>query len=106
MVANQIASVIDEHGGGDALWLTSSSTDGDPPPSPDDILEMCEELAYLDLPGATVKSRLIIDAVNEEVVEEVMMFGVNKIVIDNLEMVPVVREIAEEQGKELLLKET
>ena len=104
MVANQIASVIDEHGGGDALWLTMSSTDGDPPP--DDILEMCEELAYLDLPGATVKSRLIIDAVNEEVVEEVMMFGVNKFAIDNLDMVPVVREIAEEQGKELLLKET
>jgi hypothetical protein len=100
MIANKIASLIDAHGGGDYLWMRLSRGE-----TAEDVLQLCEELAYLDLPGATMKSRLLIDAVDEEVVEETMMLGVNKFVIDSLDMAALINEVAEDQGKTLVLRD-
>ena len=66
----------------------------------DDMIQMVEELCYLDLPGKIVKSRLMLNSANELVVEEAMNMGVTKFVIDNIdEQRELVTEVAAQQGK-------
>lgn len=106
MIANNIASLIDATKGGDFLWLaaaaTSSSTSTSNGALGSRVFDLCEELMYLDLAGATVKSRLVIDAMDAEVVDETMQLGVNKFVVHDEAQMEFVREVAQEQGKTIL----
>lgn len=123
LVASRVADCIDDaHGGGDCIWLaaeaspsTKSANDSDAADSAADaVVRLAEELSYLDLPGATVQSRLMVSAtggIQPEVivVEEIMALGVNKFVVDDHgknqqehQMVEMVRQAAEEQGKSLV----
>jgi hypothetical protein len=90
----------------------------------DDIVQLCEELAYLDVTGPTMKSRLIVDLTHitgcmltndgsssnysnsssggveeaEELVEECMRMGVNKMCVDEAH-VEWLMEMVKERGK-------
>jgi len=78
----------------------------------DDLVRLCEELSYLDVPGPTIKSRLIVSTLNnnEEVIEECLQIGINKYILDvsddmnDLERrLKSLRKVIEEEGKELIL---
>ena len=105
MVANAIATQLDTTGGGDYLWIAGHRNTSDKSVATDDILALCEELMYLDVRGATVKSRLMIDALDTEVVEETMLLGVNKFVVETEEEIKTVRRIANDQGKHAIVLE-
>ena len=100
-VANRIATLMDESGGGDFIFV--SSPDGDD----DDTLRLCEELSYLDVPGPIMKSRLMLDCpaetTSEDLVDEVMSLGVNKFVVYKESQVQdCIQEVALEQGKQMV----
>mmetsp|Transcript_3112 Transcript_3112/g.3503 ORF Transcript_3112/g.3503 Transcript_3112/m.3503 type:complete len:326 (+) Transcript_3112:99-1076(+) len=108
-LANNIASTIDAKGGCDFIWISSKRKAGDDTPSgnppdlvADSMVQVCEELIYLDVAGATIKSRLLVDSLNEDTVQDTMFAGVNKFVIDNEDQVEMVETVAKEQGKILL----
>ena len=98
-LANKIATLLDNagggRGGGDYIWTANTK-------NADDMIQICEELMYLDVAGKTIKSRLMVDATNEEVVEETMFAGVNKFVIDNDRQIDAIKEIVIDQGKTIL----
>ena len=96
-LANNIASMIDARGGCDFVWISSSSKN-----KADTMVQVCEELVYLDVAGATIKSRLLVDSLNEDMLEDLMFAGVNKYVIDNENQVEMIENVAKEQGKSLL----
>jgi hypothetical protein len=78
-VSSEVASLIDQTAGGNFILVGGSS-------DVDDIVALCEELVYLDVPGPTIKSRLIVDLtdaveINTELMEETISMGVNKFVI-------------------------
>lgn len=76
MVASEIANIIDTTGAcSNVLLSPDDSVD------PDDLRSLCEELSYLDVPGPTVKSRLLVRAINEEQVVECLNMGVNKFLL-------------------------
>jgi hypothetical protein len=102
MIANHIASLIDATKGGDFLWLAACKVNSSNDLDADIVLGLCEELMYLDLAGATVKSRLVVDVTDEEVVGEMMLLGVNKFVVHNEAQMDIVLEVAQEQGKTIL----
>lgn len=103
-IANQVASWIDATQGGDFIWVPSSSGNLEA------LERLCGELAYLDLVGKTVASRLIIgggggggsSAVCEDLVEETMFSGVNKFAVSKEEDISLIAEIAESQGKSII----
>lgn len=99
-VASQIANLIDKTGGVDYMWLCCALDDGSL--DADDVIRLCEELVYLDVAGPTIKSRLVVDSKDTDIVEETMFSGVNKFVIEDEEQVQIVEEIAKEQGKAIL----
>lgn len=102
LIANHVARVIDEIMSTTMqdetfLWLAqSSSIDADR------VLSLCEELMYLDLPGSPVKARLLVNATEDEVVEETMLLGVNKFVASQQEQIEWVKDLAKQQGKNLV----
>ena len=96
-LANNIASMIDSVGGCDFIWLTSTSDD-----SADTAVEVCEELIYLDVAGPTIKSRLLIESINEDVLEDSMFAGVNKYIIEDESHAEIIESVASEQGKALV----
>ena len=81
----------------------------------DNLVRLCEELSYLDVPGPTIKSRLIVSTLNnnEEVIEECLHIGINKYVLDISDNVDndlddrlmSLRKVVEEEGKELVLSD-
>ena len=78
-VANGVAHLIDATRGGDFVLIGGHS-------HVDDVVALCEELVYLDVPGPTIKSRLIVDLSHsddskDQLMEETMRIGVNKFVI-------------------------
>jgi hypothetical protein len=97
-VASQLATLIDSTGGANYLWLT-------PPDSADedDVIELCEELMYLDVAGPTIQSRIIIDSIKEAVIDETMLAGINKYVIEDYSHIDIIQDVAKAQGKELVL---
>ncbi len=97
-LANTIASKIDAHGGCDYIWISTNENDN----GTDLMVPIAEELVYLDVAGATIKSRLMVDAVNEDVVEDTLFAGVNKYVICDENQIEMVESLAEDQGKTLL----
>jgi hypothetical protein len=102
-LANNIAAMIDASGGCDFIWISSEQQQSETNTSvADAMVQVCEELVYLDVAGATIKSRLLVDSLNEDMLEDVMFAGVNKYVIDNESQVEMVETVAKEQGKALL----
>ena len=95
-LANTVASKIDAHGGCDYIWISTNEN------GTDLMVQIAEELMYLDVAGATVKSRLMVDAVNEDVVEDTLFAGVNKYVISDENQIEMVESLADDQGKALL----
>jgi len=94
--ASRVATILDQGRGGNLLWVSSPSTSVDA----DELVELCEELMYLDVAGPTIQSRLVVGAHNEDLVDEVMLAGVNKFVLaDDFAKVEQVQEIAKWQGK-------
>ena len=101
-VANRIATLMDESGGG-GDFIFVSSQDGDD----DYTLHLCEELSYLDVPGPIMKSRIMLDCpletTSEDVVEEVMSLGVNKFVVyEETQVQDCIQGVAQEQGKQMI----
>ncbi|GAX19207.1 hypothetical protein FisN_4Lh208 [Fistulifera solaris] len=97
MIATDLARIIDEETTAQdetIIWLSQT-----PSVDTDQVLSLCEELMYLDLPGSPVKARLLVNATEEEVVEEVMLLGVNKFVVSQEEQINFVKHITERQGK-------
>lgn len=68
----------------------------------DPVIQLCEELQYLHIPDATIKSRLVVDVMGQDIVDETMLLGINKFVITDKEQMESVQEVAERQGKTLL----
>lgn len=102
-LANNIAAMIDASGGCDYIWISSEQQQSEKNTSVvDTMVQVCEELVYLDVAGATIKSRLLVDSLNEDMLEDVMFAGVNKYVIDNENQVEMVETVASVQGKALL----
>jgi len=104
-LASNIAASIDDHGGCDYIWVARDHDKGSATTaanSSDTMVEVCEELAYLDVAGATIKSRLLVDAVNQDVLEDVMFLGVNKYIIEDENQIELVESVANDQGKSLL----
>lgn len=101
-LANNIATMIDTNGGCDYIWISSEKTKDNDTTIGDTMVQVCEELVYLDVAGATIKSRLLLDFLNEDVLEDVMFAGVNKYVIHNEDQAEMVESTAEKQGKGLL----
>ena len=80
----------------------------------DELVQLCEELSYLDVPGSTIKSRLMVPTVSGDQLEECLQMGITKYIIDassgdddgsesvesRLDML---RDAVEENGKELIL---
>jgi hypothetical protein len=97
-LANNIATMIDSVGGCDFIWLSSKSD-----VSADKAVEVCEELVYLDVAGPTIKSRLLIESLNEDVLEDSMFAGVNKFVVDEENDVEAIEEVASAQGKSIVM---
>ena len=80
----------------------------------DNLVRLCEELSYLDVPGPTIKSRLIVSTLNnEEVIEECLQIGINKYILDISDddmndnelddRLRCLRKVVEEEGKELIV---
>lgn len=97
-LATEIASIMDASlGGSDYVLVSSSLSDDD-----DYVIRLCEELSYLDVPGPTMKSRLMLDCgdSDEDLIDEIMMIGVNKFVVREDEQL--IQSVAQEHGKKLV----
>ena len=114
-VASDVASLIDSSSSGgfvevEFIWLHFDYLGGESSSTPDDVLQLCEELSYLDVMGPTVKSRLVVDLYRSgdagyyrDVMEECLGIGVNKFAAgsEQIESGELMR-IAEESGKVVL----
>lgn len=103
-IANEVATLIDTTSGtaGNFVWINLNKGSN---ANADDVLRLCEELSYLDVQGPTMKSRLIVDTIggDNNFVEECMMIGINKFVVDSVDQVEsCVKIVAEEEDKELV----
>jgi hypothetical protein len=96
-LANKIASLIDTVGGCDFIRLHSKKQG-----SAETAVAVCEELIYLDVAGPTIKSRLLVESMNADVLEETMFAGVNKYIVDDESQVEMIESVAAEQGKIIL----
>jgi hypothetical protein len=113
-LANHVASVMDSFssggdsnssgtgGGCDYIWLSGNQDDSDK------VVQVCEELIYLDVAGPTIKSRMMVevwkdddDNDDDDIVEDVMLAGVNKFVIHDVSQVEQIETMATEQGKRI-----
>jgi len=121
LVAAKVASIIDitsEFGGTISNILVAPIIDNDDDAlvgnsgtCDDELVQLCEELSYLDVPGSTIKSRLVVSSLSGDQLEECLQMGVSKYIIDastdDGEIVErrlvMLRDVVEENGKELVL---
>mmetsp|Transcript_12642 Transcript_12642/g.19602 ORF Transcript_12642/g.19602 Transcript_12642/m.19602 type:complete len:283 (-) Transcript_12642:258-1106(-) len=98
-VATNVASLIDK-GGCSFVWLCPNEDDF----CEDNMIELVEQLSYLDVVGPTVKSRLVVRAGSEDLVEECLDLGVNKLAVHNFDKSSLdeLRNIIEQKGKRLV----
>ena len=66
------------------------------------MIQLCEELSYLDVEGATIKSRLLVSAMTDDQLEECLMMGISKYIVADETGLDMLRSIVEEQGKQLI----
>jgi hypothetical protein len=121
LVASGVATLIDKTGGGDFIWVQPSNNyknedneggEGEGEGEEDDsIIDLCQQLSYLDVAGPTIKSRLIVTAQSEYQVEECLNIGVNKFVFQHHDQHRITSpngvkwfgDMVEEQGKQIKL---
>ena len=95
LTASGVASIVDATKGGDYVYLVGQESDA--------IVELAEELGYLDVEGPTLKARMVIDLSQikedaDEGLEECLMMGINKFVIDPNRL-QWMADLVQEQGK-------
>ncbi|KAK1734551.1 hypothetical protein QTG54_014799 [Skeletonema marinoi] len=120
LVAAKVASMIDitsEFGGTISNILVAPIIDNEDaalgnsgPCCDDELVQLCEELTYLDVPGSTIKSRLVVSALSGDQLEECLQMGITKYIIDASDdggrvesRLDMLRDVVEESGKELVL---
>ena len=98
-LASRVASVVDATGGSGGDYVYLRGTDAD------DMVRLAEELAYLDVEGPTLKARMVIDVSQlptqqdmAEVLDECLLAGINKYVVDQSRVASVL-DMIKEQGK-------
>eukprot|EP00956_Cyclotella_meneghiniana_P011092 scaffold15508_cov66-Cyclotella_meneghiniana.AAC.4 len=103
LVASQIANIIDT-----TLIQQVIVSPDDNSVDPDDLRSLCEELSYLDVPGPTVKSRLVVKTMNEEQVEECLQMGISKFLLpdDGGDSLDMIKNTVDSAGKEFHLKKS
>ena len=102
MIASDIANIIDATGCCSQVLLSPEGV-----VDPDDLRSLCEELSYLDVPGPTVKSRLAVQVMNEEQVEECLQMGASKFLVqDNGDHLDLLERAVNSAGKELVRTNT
>lgn len=95
-LASGVAQLMDDTGGGKYLYIVGDDSE--------QIVQVCEELSYLDVAGPTMKSRLIVDLGQtsmddgEETVEECLLMGVNKFVVPENQL-EWLGKLVQEEGK-------
>lgn len=92
---------MDNTGGGDYILLSPEVFDSDDSCA-DAMVQLCEELSYLDVEGATIKSRLLVSAMTDDQLEECLMMGISKYIVADETGLDMLRSIVEEQGKQLI----
>ena len=101
LTASAVASIVDATaGGGDYVYLQGDNGDA--------MMELAEELAYLDVEGPTLKARLVVDLTSlttgddddsqAELVDECLMAGINKYVVEENRLQWLV-DLVQAQGK-------
>lgn len=101
LTASATASLMDNTGGGDYILLSPEVFDSDDSCA-DAMVQLCEELSYLDVEGATIKSRLLVSAMTDDQLEECLMMGISKYIVADETGLDMLRSIVEEQGKQLI----
>ena len=69
----------------------------------DGMVQLCEELSYLDVEGSTIKSRLIVSTMDDDQVEECLLMGISKYFVGDEMDLNMLKNIVQDQGKELIL---
>ena len=92
-----VASIIDATTGGDYVHVQGEEGDT--------LVELAEELAYLDVEGPTLKARMVVNLTllsdmdeAADVVEECLLSGINKYVVEE-DRLPWLVDFVQEQGK-------
>lgn len=103
-VANTVASFMDRTKLGDYIWIERLSMFGqDDEDNDDKVLELCEELAYIDLPGPPIHSRLVLSTTTScNTIPDLLYMGINKFAVDDTQQLLELAALVEEQGKELV----
>ena len=65
LTASATANLMDNTGGGEFILLTPRVSEKDDSCG-DAMVQLCEELSYLDVEGPTIKSRLIVSAMDDD----------------------------------------
>jgi hypothetical protein len=106
-VASEVANLIDKTGSISYIVLdptvqppaeTQSYTICD-----DEMVRLCEELAYLDVVGPTIKSRLVVPGRNPDHIEECLSIGISKYIVDDVDCLEILRDVVDDAGKELVI---
>jgi len=100
LTASATASLMDNTGVGDFILLSALEASYSDDSCADAMIQLCEELNYLDVEGPTIKSRLIVSAMNDDQVEECLMMGINKYIVADETGLDMLQNIVEEQGKQ------
>ena len=102
LTASMTASLMDATGDGDFIVLLPRMTEMDENCG-DAMVQLCEELSYLDVEGPTIKSRLIVSAMDDDQVEECLTMGIRKYFVGDETGLNMLQQVVEEQGKQLIL---
>ena len=103
--ANAVASLMDRTAGlGDYILLEPKEGDSDAQQQAEAMLQLCEELSYIDMPGPTMNSRLVLSTRSlhaDDSFEEFLAMGINKYMLVS-EQLDWLQSIVENEGKELV----
>ena len=113
-VAAQIANIIDTTSESFGIERTISNILVDPFvyveddfDVADELVQLCEELCYLDVPGSTIKSRLAVAIASKDQVDECLQMGITKYIVgyndEKGTALEMLKNAVEDTGKELII---
>ena len=113
-VAAQIANIIDTTSESFGIERTISNILVDPFvyveddfDVADELVQLCEELCYLDVPGSTIKSRLAVAVASKDQVDECLQMGITKYIVgyndEKGTALEMLKNAVEDTGKELTI---
>ena len=113
-VAAQIANIIDTTSESFGIERTISNILVDPFvyveddfDVADELVRLCAELCYLDVPGSTIKSRLAVAIASKDQVEEFLHMGITKYIVgyndEKGTALEMLKNAVEDTGKELTI---